>query len=120
VVELEDLDRLLAISAPEEASAALEAFDGALRATAGDKGEVLTEGGRAFVIAPGLSRARAWGLGARLTSAVAGAHRWRGAPLKVSVGLAVLGQNGDDPATLIAAAEESRFAAQASGTGPGG
>ena len=120
LVELDDADRLLAISSPEEAATVFDSFDTALRATAGDKAEVLIDGGRAWVIAPGLSRARAWGLGARLSSAVSAAPRWRGAPLKVSLGLAVLGQNGDDAPSLIAAAEEARYAAQASGLGPAG
>jgi GGDEF domain-containing protein len=119
MVELEDIDRLLAISSPEEAATALESFETAVRSTA-DRGEVLVDGGRAWVIVPGLSRARAWGLGAKLTSAVASGYRWRGAPLRASVGLSVLGQNGDDAPSMIAAAEESRFAAQASGAGPAG
>jgi len=42
---------------------------------------------------------------------------WRGAPLTVSVGLAVLGEDGHDAATLIDAAEQMRFAAEASGIG---
>ncbi len=111
---------MLAIAAPEEVVTVLESFETALRATAGEKGEVLVDGGRAWVIMPGLSRARAWGLAARLSSAVSAAQRWRGAPLKASVGLAVLGQNGDDAPGLIAAAEQARFAAQASGIGPAG
>ena len=42
---------------------------------------------------------------------------WRGAPLTVSVGLAVLGEDGHNAATLIDAAEQMRFAAEASGIG---
>jgi GGDEF domain-containing protein len=119
MVELDDIDRLLAISSPEEVAAALESFETTVRSVQ-DRGEILVEGGRAWLIVPGLSRARAWGLGAKLSSAVSAAYRWRGAPLSVSVGLAVLGQNGDDAASMIAAAEESRFAAQATGSSPSG
>ena len=42
---------------------------------------------------------------------------WRGAPLTVSVGLAVLGEDGRNAAALIDAAEQTRFAAEASGIG---
>lgn len=118
-LELDDVDRLLAISSPEETAEVLATFEAAIRATAGETSEVLAEAGRAWVIVPGLSRARAWGLSARLASAIAAARPWRGAPLRVSVGIACLGQNGDDAPSLVAAAEESRFAAEAGGVGPG-
>ena len=42
---------------------------------------------------------------------------WLGAPLTVNVGLAVLGEDGHNAATLIDAAEQMRFAAEASGIG---
>ena len=42
---------------------------------------------------------------------------WRGAPLAVTVGFAVLGEDGGDIETLLEAAEEARFAAAASGIG---
>jgi hypothetical protein len=42
---------------------------------------------------------------------------WLGAPLTVSVGLAVLGEDGHNAAALIDAAEQTRFAAEASGFG---
>ena len=38
-----------------------------------------------------------------------------GAPLSVSVGVAVFGEDGQDVSSLIETAEESRFAAAASG-----
>ena len=41
----------------------------------------------------------------------------RQGPLTVSVGLAVLGEDGHNAAALIDAAEQTRFAADASGTG---
>ena len=42
---------------------------------------------------------------------------WNGAPLTVSVGLAVLGEDGHNAAALIDAAEQTKFAAEASGIG---
>ena len=44
-----------------------------------------------------------------------GADSLRGVPLTVNVGLAVLGEDGDEAAALLEAAEESCFAAAASG-----
>ena len=46
-----------------------------------------------------------------------GEGSWRGAPLAVSVGLAVLGEDGHNASSLIEAAEQTRFAAEASGIG---
>lgn len=116
VVELEDVDRLLAISSPEEAAAVLGAFDAAVWAAAGEQhGEVLSEAGRAWVIASGVERGAARTLAARLAAAVRSAEPWRGAPLRANVGVAVLGEDGEDGAALLAAAEESRFTAQGSG-----
>ena len=40
---------------------------------------------------------------------------WRGAPLGVSAGIAVFREDGTDVSEVIEAAEEARFAAEASG-----
>jgi hypothetical protein len=40
---------------------------------------------------------------------------WRGAPLRAAVGVGVLGQDGEDAAALIDAADEAVLAATASG-----
>jgi hypothetical protein len=50
-----------------------------------------------------------------MTAMVRAAPEWRGAPLAVTVGIAVLGEDGRDPERLIEVAEETRFAASASG-----
>jgi GGDEF domain-containing protein len=82
--------------------------------------------GRAWVIARDTGRAGAQALGVRIIDAVREAGPWRGAPLAVSVGLAVLGEDGNDSATMIDAAELGGFSASASGigiagaSGPGG
>ena len=70
---------------------------------------------RAWIIARDTGRAgpRRWPAGSRRRSGRGGP--WRGAPLAVSVGVAVLGEDGRDSASLIEAAEEARFAAAASG-----
>jgi GGDEF domain-containing protein len=70
---------------------------------------------RAWVIARETARGGAYALGTRIAAAVQQAPAWRGAPLTVSVGLAVLGEDGRDASSLIEAAEEAKFAATASG-----
>ena len=64
-----------------------------------------------------VARSLAQALGSRIVAAVPAEGSWRGAPLTVSVGLAVLGEDGHNAATLIDAAEQMRFAAEASGIG---
>jgi GGDEF domain-containing protein len=61
-------------------------------------------------------RAGAHSLGGRIAGAVKAAEPWRGAPLTVSVGVAILGEDGQDRESLMGAAEQARFAAAASGT----
>ena len=67
------------------------------------------------MIAPGADRERALALDSRIGSAVRAAPPWRGAPLAGAVGVALLGEDGEDGGSLIAAAEESMFAAAAAG-----
>ena len=71
---------------------------------------------RAWIIARDTGRAGGHALGERAESAVRAARPWRGAPMTVSVGLAVLGEDGRDSAALAGAAEEAKFAAAASGS----
>jgi len=87
LVELVDTDRLLAVAAPEEASAVVARFEAAVWDAASERGEVLSNAGRG------------------------------GAPLRASAGLAVLGEDGEDATALVAAAEVARFAAEATGAG---
>jgi GGDEF domain-containing protein len=70
---------------------------------------------RAWVIARETSRMGAQALGERIAGAVRAEAPWRGAPLAVSVGVAVFGEDGQEVSSLVDAAEESRFAAAASG-----
>jgi GGDEF domain-containing protein len=72
---------------------------------------------RAWIIARDTGRAGAQALGSRIVMAVPSEGSWGRAPLTVSVGLAVLGEDGHNAASLIDAAEQMRFAAEASGIG---
>ena len=118
LVELDEADRLVAVEPHREASATFGRFAQAVR-TALRNHDVLaceTES-RAWIIARDTGRAGAQALGSRIVAAVPAGESWRGAPLTVSVGLAVLGEDGHNAATLIDAAEQMRFAAEASGIG---
>jgi GGDEF domain-containing protein len=116
LVELEEADRLAAVESHGEASAHFGRFAQAVR-TAVRRRDVLAceTDSRAWIIARDTGRAGAQALGTRIATSVPSEESWRGAPLTVSVGLAVLGEDGHNAAALIDAAEQTRFAAEASG-----
>jgi GGDEF domain-containing protein len=118
LVELEEAERLLAAEPRAEASATFGRFAQAVR-TAVRRRDVLAceTDSRAWIIARDTGRAGAQALGSRIVASVPAEESWRGAPLTVSVGLAVLGEDGHNAAALIDAAEQTRFAAEASGIG---
>jgi GGDEF domain-containing protein len=118
LVELEEAERLVAVEPHGEAAATFGRFAQAVR-TAVRRRDVLAceTDSRAWVIARDTGRAGAQALGMRIAAAVPSEESWRGAPLTVSVGLAVLGEDGYNAASLIDAAEQTRFAAEASGIG---
>ena len=116
LVELVDADRILAVERAGECAAVLARFGEAVRGAAGPELTIVDEGeGRVWVIAPGAGRDGALALGSRIGSAVRAAPPWREAPLAAAVGVALLGEHGEDGGSLIAAAEESMFAAAAAG-----
>lgn len=118
LVELEDSERLVAVEEPAEATATFGRFAQAVRAVLRRQDTLACESDtRAWIIARDTGRVGAQALGSRVVGAVRAAPPWRGAPLTVSVGLAVLGEDGRDREGLIEAAEQSRFAAEASGIG---
>ena len=118
LVELEDADRLLAVEREAAGPGTFNRFAQAVRGVLRRHDILASESDtRAWIIAPDTGRLGAQALGARIVAAVRSAPPWRGAPLAVSVGLAVLKEDGRDHRGLIEAAEESRFAAEASGAG---
>jgi GGDEF domain-containing protein len=113
---LEDADRLLATEPPAEASAVLARFAHAVRDGARSEDVVAFEAdARAWIIARDTDRAAAQALAARVAGAIADAEPWRGAPLRANIGLAILGEDGDDAGSLIEGAEQAMFAATAGG-----
>jgi GGDEF domain-containing protein len=118
LVELEEVEKMLAIEPYAEASATFGRFAQAVRASVRRRDVLAAETDtRAWIIARDTGRAGAQALGSRIADTVPGEGSWRGAPLTVSVGLAVLGEDGHNASTLIEAAEQTRFAAEASGIG---
>jgi GGDEF domain-containing protein len=116
LVELEDADRVQAVEPPDIAAATLGRFAQAVRDAVRRPDIIASETEtRAWVIARETSRSGAHALAARLGNAVRCVEPWRGAPMTVSIGLGVLGEDGRNSSSLIAAAEESRYAAAASG-----
>jgi GGDEF domain-containing protein len=116
LIELEDADRLIAVESAAEAEVVLAQFESVVRRTARPGDVVVTQpGGRAWVITVEASRPEAAELGSRLSRAVHALGPWRGAPLRATVGVAVLGEDAADAAGLIDVAEERRFEAGARG-----
>jgi GGDEF domain-containing protein len=116
LAELEDADRVLAVEPHDDAIAMFGRFAQGVRSVM-RRHDILaceTET-RAWIIARDTGRIGAQVLGDRIASAVRSAVPWRGAPMSVSVGVAVLGEDGQDAESLIEAAEEAKFAASASG-----
>jgi len=115
LVEVEDHERLAAAGsggAADALGAAGRAIRHALR-----RPDVIAceQEGRVWVIAAGAARRGAEALAARLAEAVSAAAAPHGAPLRISVGIAVYGEDAWDAEALIAAADEAGLAARASG-----
>jgi GGDEF domain-containing protein len=70
---------------------------------------------RAWIIGRETARPGAQALADRIVMAVEEVEPWRGAPLAVTIGIAVLGEDGEDAPAMLEAAEEDRFAASAQG-----
>jgi GGDEF domain-containing protein len=119
LVELEDSERMAAVEPAREAAASFERLAAAVRAAVGPGDLVIADApARVWVIAPASDGDAAGRLGSLIAAAVREGGSWRGAPLRASVGVAVLDEDaGDaaDAAGLIEAAEEASFAAAAAG-----
>jgi GGDEF domain-containing protein len=116
LAELEDVERVLAVETPADASATFGHFAQAVRGVVRRQDILVCETDtRAWIIARDTSRPAARALGSRIAEAVGEARPWRGAPLVASVGVAVLGEDGHSPSELIESAQEARFTAAAAG-----
>ena len=115
-VDVDDAERLLAADLHGEARAALDRVERALRdeLRPGDAA-VRERDGRLWIIGGGTTLEGARALGRRLAGAASAAASLGGAPLRVSVGIAVSPDDGTDAASLVAHADEGVFAARAAG-----
>jgi GGDEF domain-containing protein len=116
LVELDEAERVIAVEPPSEAEAIFSRFAETVRsAVRREDGFALETAARAWIVARDVDRVGALALGARIAGSIRAADPWRGAPITVSVGVAALGEDGRDAAALTEAAEESKYAADASG-----
>jgi GGDEF domain-containing protein len=115
VVEIDDLDRLLASQTGREVALALETAERALTAELAPADLVVRERlGRWWLTSPDRDAAAARDLGARVAAALARSELG-GAPLAASVGVAVCPDDGDSLDALAGRADEGMFAARAAG-----
>jgi len=115
VVEVDDLDRLLAAESGREVAIALETAERGLTAQLAPADLIVRERlGRWWLTSPDRDPAGARDLGARVAAAIAAAELG-GAPLAASVGVAVCPQDGETIDALAGRADEGMFAARAAG-----
>jgi len=115
-MEIDDLDRLLAAATGREVVEAIEAAERAICSELRPADMLVRERlGRYWLTAPETDLASGRALGQRLADAVADAAFHRGAPLAISIGLAVSPDDALDADMLAAHADEGLFAARAAG-----
>jgi len=116
LAELEDGSRLELVEGPEPAAASFGRFAQALRGAIRRRDLLACETDtRAWVIARETGRVAARALAERMALAVEQQVAWRGAPMRLVAGVAMLGEDGNEAVELIEAAEEAKFAAAARG-----
>jgi GGDEF domain-containing protein len=116
LTELDEADRVLAVEGETMAESVFGRFAQSVRSAVRRQDTLACETDtRAWIIARDTGRLGAQALAERVVEAVHESPSWRGAPLGVTVGVAVLGEDGGTTSELIEAAEEDRFAAAASG-----
>jgi GGDEF domain-containing protein len=115
VVEVDDLDRLLASQTGREVAIALETAERGLTAELAPADLVVRERlGRWWLTSPDRDPAAAHDLGTRVATAIARAQLGS-APLSVSIGVAVCPADGESLEALAGRADEGMFAARAAG-----
>lgn len=116
LAELHDADQMVAVEGDAGAEPLFGRFTQSVRSAVRRQDTLACETDtRAWIIARDTGRPGAQALAQRVADAVHQSPGWRGAPLGVTVGLAVLGEDGHNSTDLIEAAEEARFLAEASG-----
>ena len=115
-MEVDELDRLLAAATGREVVEAIEAAERAICGVLRPADMLVRERlGRYWLTAPETDLASGRALGQRLADAVSEAASHHGAPLAISIGLAVSPDDAIDADMLAAHADEGLFAARAAG-----
>jgi GGDEF domain-containing protein len=115
-MEVDDLDRLLASATGREVVEAIEAAERAICNELRPADMLVRERlGRYWLTAPETDLATGRALGQRVAEAVSTAAFHHGAPLALSIGLAVAPDDAIDAEMLAAHADEGLFAARAAG-----
>jgi GGDEF domain-containing protein len=116
LAELEDAGRVVAIEPSQDVAELFDRFQAIVR-RAIRPGDIVAgqEPGRVWVIASATEADDAAELAAGLAAAVASEEPWRGAPLRATIGLATLDEDGSDALGLIEAAEEAAFVSASRG-----
>ena len=115
-MEIDDLERLLAAATGREVVEAIEAAERAICGELRPADMLVRERlGRYWLTAPETDVASGRALGQRLADAVSAAAFHHGAPLAMSIGLAVAPDDALDAEMLAAHADEGLFAARAAG-----
>lgn len=116
LIEVLDAERLRVAEGPAEAHRMIREVEGAIVEQLRPADALLREAdGRYWLIAPQTEVSVAGALAQRIASAARRAGSHRGAPLQVSIGVALCPDHGADVATLIAHADIDLYAAQAEG-----
>ncbi|MDQ6776363.1 MAG: hypothetical protein M3071_09140 [Actinomycetota bacterium] len=116
LAELSDADRVSAVEPLHVASETFGRFAQAVRSALRREDILACETeSRAWIIARTTGRTGARALGSRIAGAVQATDPWRGAPLTVGIGIAILGEDAHDALGLIEAADEWTFAAVSAG-----
>jgi GGDEF domain-containing protein len=115
-MEIDDLERLLAAATGREVVEAIEAAERAICGELRPADMLVRERlGRYWLTAPETDVSSGRALGQRLADAVSAAAFHHGAPLAISIGLAVAPDDALDAEMLAAHADEGLFAARAAG-----
>jgi GGDEF domain-containing protein len=115
-MEIDDLERLLAAATGREVVEAIEAAERAICGELRPADMLVRERlGRYWLTAPETDVSSGRALGQRLADAVSAAAFHHGAPLAMSIGLAVAPDDALDAEMLAAHADEGLFAARAAG-----
>jgi len=116
LIEALDVERLRVAQGPAEAHRQIREVEGAIVEQLRPADALLRESdGRYWLVAPQTDGTVAGALAQRICSASRRAASHRGAPLEVSIGVALCPDHGTDAAALIAHADIDLYAAQAEG-----